>query len=70
MNANMKLLRAKLTDFGLNPADWILETESRIGPIFEFALRRHADTDSDTDGALILQGWAMQETWLTLSIQG
>ncbi len=62
MNANLQLLQAKLSDFGLNPAEWILEYQIRIGHVFQLALRRQ------DGGELILEGWAMREAWLALSV--
>lgn len=64
MNANLQLLQSKLMDFGLNPAEWILESQCRIGNLFQLCVRNHEDRD------LILQGWAVRESWLLLSFQG
>jgi|GEM_PF-3905437 len=64
MDINTQMLQVKLMDFGLNPAEWILESQDRIGNLFQMCVR-HSE-----DGDLILQGWALSEAWITLSYQG
>jgi hypothetical protein len=64
MNADLQLLQSKLTDFGLNPKEWILETQNRVGNLFHLRVRNHREHD------LILMGWAEAGGWLLLSYQG
>lgn len=64
MQANSQVLRSKLRDFGLDPRQWILESQNRLGGLFQIQLR------STHDRELVLQGWAEGDAWLILSYQG
>ena len=61
MNINMPILKQKLSDFGLNPSEWILETPRPIAGLFHFHVRNED---------MLLEGWAGREHWLSLSYVG
>jgi hypothetical protein len=64
MHLNLNLLHHQLVDFGLNPSEWILEFTRKSGDLFHLNIRHQTDHD------LILNGWAVAESWLELSFQG
>lgn len=57
-------LKFKLTEFGLNPKDWILEPRSACGSLMEIQLRRCGDGD------LVFVGWVENGIWLNLHYYG
>lgn len=64
MNAEIQTLRENLSEFGLDPKEWVLEIKKKIGSFFELEVRNQSDV------GLILQGYADQGVWLNLSYQG
>jgi hypothetical protein len=62
MKADLSLLRAGLTQFGLNPAHWMLEAKASLDGLTHFELQRRSD------GAVMFEGWASGQGWLSLGI--
>ncbi len=60
---NLQLLRQSLSEFGLNPNDWVLKVQRIKGTItcFEISGRKGQ--------AFSFAGWAEQNRWLTLSLE-
>jgi hypothetical protein len=62
MNQELRILKAGLKQFGLNPEDWVLEAKTTLGGLTRFELWR------PQDGLVMFEGWADRRRWLTLGI--
>lgn len=62
MNCDLSVLKAGLRQFGLNPADWIIEAKATLGGLTHFELHRQAD------GHALFEGWAESGRWISLGI--
>ena len=60
MRFNLKLLRDRLGQFGLNPLDWCVEIRSKCGNVMQLEI-------TALSGDLLIEGWAENGNWLSLS---
>lgn len=60
---NLQILRQNLSEFGLNPNDWILKIQQNKGTITYFEICGLKGQ------AFRFAGWAEQNRWLTLSLE-
>ncbi len=58
---NLGILWQRLSDFGLNPNDWVMEIKTQMDKMALVEVRsRHEST--------VLEGWALNEIWLDLRL--
>jgi hypothetical protein len=62
MQIHLKLLRARLGQFGLNPMDWCVEVHSKCGNLLRL------DVSSSREPDLCFEGWAENGNWISLAM--
>ena len=58
---NLGILWQRLSDFGLNPNDWVMEIKTQMDKMALVEVRSKREST-------ILEGWAQNEIWLDLRL--
>ena len=62
MRLNLNALMQQLTQFGLNPREWMVEVTNANGRMAHLQLRSKAER------TLAFSGWAHRDRWIKLSL--